>query len=437
MANLKKRGDYWSVQWWWDGKPRIKALKTRDAKKAERVRLKLEAILKKLQTGLFPKASRLLQQGYDIVDVIFPNAQTAHLIDHDAVVDDGNPLTLGELTEQYYEHLRKNHSDRHYRSVRARISHLVEHLGTDERVTGLDRKAIDNLIDRRKDEDAKPTTIENELRSIKAMLNWAVQTGRAGNNPVKAWPAVKTSATDPFLTKADIERIIRDGKLTEEQIAELGPRMVLEPKDIDTLVGLARKKAPGLVLPLMLVSTTGIRRGELVSLLKQDFDPRAERLSVRSRKGSRRQVATTRVIDVHPDVLSSLREHYRSLKDGSLLFPVFEVPKVEQRVGERPIEDRRADRAGRLLEDLIAGTEFQLLGGWHALRHSFISICVWNGLTFEQISKWSGHIDPETQRRYTHFMGDRSKALMGDLPFKFRRPKNGGDDERTGQGQPG
>lgn len=430
MASLKRRGEFWSVQWWWKGKPKIKALGIRDEQKAERIRRKVEIALGKLRNGLFPKASRLLTQGYDIVDVIFPSDQTGHLLDRDAAIDDGNPLTLKDLAEEYAEHLRKSHSDHHHRSVRSRLKHLLDFCGEAERVSSLDRRSIDGLIARRREDEASPTSIDNELSSVKAMINWAVETERLTADPVKTWPTVKTSATDPFLTKSDIDRIIRDGKLKPDEIGELGQRMVLQPGDIDKLVQLARKRAPELVLPLMLVSTTGIRRGELASLLKQDLDTALGRVTVRSRKGSRRQVASTRLIDVHPKVLTSLNRHHRGLPDGALLFPIFEVPKTG-RSSRRPIEDRRADRAGRLLADLIAGTEFELLGGWHALRHSFISICVWEGYTFEQISKWSGHIDPETQRRYTHFIGDRSKCLMGGLPFRFGTPRRRGGHEGT------
>ena len=40
-------------------------------------------------------------------------------------------------------------------------------------------------------------------------------------------------------------------------------------------------------------------------------------------------------------------------------------------------------------------------------------------MTFEQISQWTGHIERETQRRYTHYSGEASRRLMNDLPFEF------------------
>ncbi|MHC4090064.1 MAG: tyrosine-type recombinase/integrase [Planctomycetota bacterium] len=432
MANLKKRGDYWSVEWWWQGKRRIKSLriKIQDKPRAERIRVKVEQALLKLRRGLFPKASKLLNEGYDITDVLFPHGPTAHLLDKEVAVEDDNPLTVSDLATQYVEHLRKNQTDLHARSVKSRISHLVAEAGDGRRVTTLDRRSIDQLIEQRRKEGAGDTTISNELTSIKAMLQWAADTELIDSSPIRSWPSVKTGAADPFLTKADIEEMIAQGNLAKEEVADLGQRMILTPPDIDRLITLAKAGNPDLVLPLMLVSTTGIRRGEMVRVRKQDFDSRSGRLTVRSRKGSRRQTATTRTIDVHASVLPLLRQHHRRLKKGSLLFPVFDVGKSKRsRASSRPIEDRRADRAGRLMRQLIQGTEFELLGGWHALRHSFISICVWKGFTFQQISQWSGHIEPETQRRYTHYVGEASKALMDTLPFAFsERESNNQND---------
>ena len=43
-------------------------------------------------------------------------------------------------------------------------------------------------------------------------------------------------------------------------------------------------------------------------------------------------------------------------------------------------------------EGQVAGTEFELMSGWHCLRHSFISICVARGIDWPQIAEWVGHV---------------------------------------------
>ncbi len=86
---------------------------------------------------------------------------------------------------------------------------------------------------------------------------------------------------------------------------------------------------------------------------------------------------------------------------------------------KQPEDRRRAEKAGRLLSKLVEGTEFELMNGWHCLRHSFISICVAKGLTWEQIRGWVGHVSPETTRLYTHFNLDDSKQRMESLEIRF------------------
>ena len=84
-----------------------------------------------------------------------------------------------------------------------------------------------------------------------------------------------------------------------------------------------------------------------------------------------------------------------------------------------PAERSQTERARRLLNQLIRGTGFELMSGWHCLRHSFISICVAKGLTWEQIAAWVGHVSRRTTRLYTHFdlrdSRDRIESLGFDL----------------------
>jgi integrase len=420
VASLKKRGRFFSVQFWWDGKQYIKPLREEDEDQAERVKSRVEAAIDGLKRGRYPKACGLLDDGYDIRDIIFPNQKTAHLLDGDVAADDGNPLTVLQLKDEYGRYLRNHVEHGTRRRTLSKLGHVVEFEGN-RRITTLDDDSLDRYVTDRKKRKAKPLTINGELSSIRAIINWAVETKRISESPVTKYPMVKTEDLDPFLFKADIERIIANEKLSAKKAAKLSKeRMILDPKDIDRLIQLSREADPDLVLPLMLVSTTGMRRSELVKLLKSDFDPDLGRLLVRSGKGSRNK-RTKRTVDVHDTVMPLLVEHHRSLpKRAKLLFPIFDIPRSKR--SERsdvPIEDRRADRAGRLLGDLLDGSEFAMLGGWHSLRHSFITICVWQGYSFEQVSQWSGHIHPDTQKRYTHYYGEKSKKLMNGLPFAF------------------
>jgi len=96
VASLKKRGRFFSVQFWWDGKQYIKPLRLEDETEALRIKGNVEAAIDGLKHGRFPRASRLLDEGYDIRDIIFPNETTAHLLDGDVAADDGKAYAFLE-----------------------------------------------------------------------------------------------------------------------------------------------------------------------------------------------------------------------------------------------------------------------------------------------------------------------------------------------------
>ena len=123
-----------------------------------------------------------------------------------------------------------------------------------------------------------------------------------------------------------------------------------------------------------------------------------------------------------------LEAHLKSLtKADRLLFPVFARISGKNRDSDSDI-NARCDRAHRLLAQLVADTRWMMLRGWHSLRHSAISIYLDQGYTFDQIAKWTGHVDPETQKLYTHWFDNNARERMDKLPFEF--------DKRRGEKKP-
>lgn len=128
---------------------------------------------------------------------------------------------------------------------------------------------------------------------------------------------------------------------------------------------------PEMVLPLKLVCSTGMWRIQLVRLRLADLVDST--LTIISRKGG----------------------------------------------GKRTPEQRRCDRADRLLEKLVRGTKFERLDGYHVLRHSFISILVSQGKTWDQIAAFVGHLDKRTPQRYIHFLPKDKNHTVESVPFEF------------------
>ncbi len=86
---------------------------------------------------------------------------------------------------------------------------------------------------------------------------------------------------------------------------------------------------------------------------------------------------------------------------------------------KRTAEQRRGDKADRLFEKLVKGTDFERLDGYHAPRHSFISILVAQGKTWNQIAGIVGHTDQRTTQRHIHFMPKDKRETANSIPFEF------------------
>lgn len=136
------------VQFWWQGTQFTKPLRLHDAVEAERIRSRVEIAIDGLKRGRFPRVSQLLAGGHGVLDVIFPNETTTHLLDGETVADDGNPLRVSQLAEQYVRHLGISESDGDRRRVASELKHLVEITG-DARVVGLDADGFDDYVQRR------------------------------------------------------------------------------------------------------------------------------------------------------------------------------------------------------------------------------------------------------------------------------------------------
>jgi len=50
----------------------------------------------------------------------------------------------------------------------------------------------------------------------------------------------------------------------------------------------------------------------------------------------------------------------------------------------------------------LAGTKWEVLRGWHVLRHSFISACASKAIDQRIIDEWVGHSSEQQRKRYRH-----------------------------------
>jgi len=169
-----------------------------------------------------------------------------------------------------------------------------------------------------------------------------------------------------------------------------------------------------------------MRRIQLVRLKPTDYVKGT--LTITSKKGARERGLTEvqLTVELKDSVAKALEQHVKKLPKGSkILFPIFDDMNYSglnarwKGNGKRTLEQRRCDKADRLFEKLVEGTDFERLDGYHALRHSFISILVAQGKTWDQIAAFVGHLDQRTTRRYIYFMPKDKRATVESIPYDF------------------
>lgn len=401
-----------------------KSLRTRDKRKAENLSKATQRAVEALKSGRDKEGLKLIRRGFKVVNVIFPTAEVKRYIEEGERI----PATLRELHDRWIEHLKnEGRADTTVDSAKHRLVHFLRHFGDDFRIDHLTKQDLDQYVGQRRKVNIAEYTIGREILLLKNIINKAVEFEWLAANPVKAWPKLKAESRKEFLPKEHVEELIATAKLTDEELEDLRSRMLLAASDTAELVTLADEKLPELALPIALVAVTGIRRGEMVSAKRTDVSRKKWTLTVASDKGSRKRKQVRRTIEIHQSVIPLLKQHLSKLKaSDKLLFPVFGKIGGRKREDDKDLPARR-DRAARLLIKLVANTPWTMLKGWHTLRHSAISIYLDQGYTFDQIAKWTGHVDPETQKLYTHWFDVQARERMDKLPFDF----NNGNGERS------
>jgi site-specific recombinase XerD len=82
---------------------------------------------------------------------------------------------------------------------------------------------------------------------------------------------------------------------------------------------------------------------------------------------------------------------------------------------ESPSEMSR-DQAHNYFKDTLADTKWDVVRGWHVLRHSFCSNCARQGVPDQVIDAWMGHQGNEAiKKRYRHLFPSDQRQFMDNL----------------------
>ena len=73
------------------------------------------------------------------------------------------------------------------------------------------------------------------------------------------------------------------------------------------------------------------------------------------------------------------------------------------------------DESNHHFNATMAGSKWEMVPGWHCLRHSFASNCAARGVDQRLINAWMGHTTIEIQQRYAHLIPSIAKTALDSV----------------------
>jgi integrase len=352
--------------------------------------------------------------------------------------------TLGVLRDRYVStHSNGTIETNSLDTIRLHFSHFCRSLGEGFPLGELSLLHLQGYIDGRARKGISPVTLRKEVATVRAAWNWGEPMGlTSGKFPNKGLRYPKGKEKPPFMLRAQIEREIAGGC---EDPDELWECLYLElPELAELLVYVKEHATQPFIYPMMAFAAhTGARRSEMLRALVRDVDFTGSSVLVREKKRARGK-QTTRRVPLTPSLAAVLKDWLALHPGGKYLFclgqEVARSKKRSKTTGHKGEKTRASSLKGRMagvkarverpgpgaltkdeahdhLKRTLAGGKWEVLRGFHVLRHSFISACASRGVDQRLIDEWVGHTTEEMRKRYRHLypstQQDALKSVFG------------------------
>jgi integrase len=408
MASLQQRGGWFHLQFRFEGKQYSHALKTKDRREAEAHRGTVDRVLIRIRNRELDAPP---------ADIDLPE----FLLSGGKLAEDAKPtavsLTLIELRDRFIQtHGNGALEPKTLIMCQIHFRHLARHFGERMKVASLTTEKLQEYVVKRGEGKGKgnrkisPVTIQKDIASLRAAWNWAVRCGLLeGTFPGRYLTYPKTDEKPGFQTWTEIERKIARGGLSKTEIHDLWANLFLTRKELEEFLTFAKAKArePHLFPMLAFAGHSGARRSELIRMRIDDVDLESGTAVIRECKKSRGR-RTMRRVPISGFLKQVLKEYLAKHPGGQVMFA--------QVMGEaKEVKGLTQHIAYEQFRRLVRGSKWDVLKGWHVLRHSFISICAAEGVDQRVLQSWVGHLSAATHKRYTHLIPSREQQIIASV----------------------
>lgn len=404
MASIQKKGDSYNCRFCYNGKRHTVTLGNVGDDEAETFAGKVDYLLMRLKQKLMH-----VPAGVEITDFVLSDGR----IQPDQKEVEPSSATYKDLQERFLQtHGNGSKEASTMLTIRIHLRHLERSLGPQFPLQELEADHLQRHIDQRTKGKKKVSayTVRKEITTFRSVWNWGLSKGlvrEAFPNNGLSYP--KLDEKPPFMTWAEIEKHIRAGA-----DAKLWDCLYLNREEIDGLLTYVRENGTQpWVYPLVYTAAhTGARRSELlrVELLDVNFEERTIRIREKKRSSKR----TYRVVPISDQLRDVLKAWIARHPGGKHLF--CQQVRVERSKTKRTVPTPVTwDEAHDHLKRTLEGSKWNVLRGYHVLRHSFVSCLASAGTDQRIIDDCVGHQTEEQRVRYRHLFPDVKKNAINDV----------------------
>jgi integrase len=439
MAALQERNGSFRLIFWHHGKQQTFTIGQVSEDEANDTAATVGNLLRGVEDGRIK-----VQAGLDIVAFLRQRLASLHRETDDTPEAPPQPrdqTTLGILRDRYITtHSNGTIEENSLGTVRLHFSHFCRSLGEGFPLAELSLLHLQEYVSNRAKKALSPVTLRKEVATLRAAWNWALPMGlTSGLFPAKGIRYPKAAEKPPFMTWAEVERAIASGDDPEE----LWQCLYLTLPEIAELLTYVRGHATQpFVYPMVAFAAhTGARRSEMLRALVTDLDFSGNSAVIREKKRARGK-RTSRRVPLTPTLAAVLKQWLAVHPGGPYLFAqAQEVARSKKRsrtTGHKGAKARSTTykgrmagvktravrpRAGALTKDeahdhfkrTLAGSKWDVLRGFHVLRHSFISACASKAVDQRLIDEWVGHTTEEMRKRYRHLYPSAQQDALNSV----------------------
>ncbi|MFO0935130.1 MAG: site-specific integrase [Gemmataceae bacterium] len=407
MASIEKRGNRFRIVFRLGNEKHFASLKTAERREAESCLSRLEENLRMVERGRL-----VIPDNADPGIFLLTDGKLVQKVKYDTV------MTFSGLAEKYRSTFTVDAKEKNTLTTeRIHMKHFEKFFGAKTLLTQISNATVQGYIASRTDskyreKPIRPQTIKKEIATLKFVWNWAQRNGYVtATFPGTILVYPKTKLKEPFRTYDQIKSIIDRGGMTKMQERELWDGLFLNPNEISEILDFIKNQSwyPWLYPFVVTAAYTGARRSELLRARVDDFDFINKVVVLREKKRCKDR-ETFRTVEMLPILEKEIQSYFKHDHPGGLF-------AFAEKANE-PVNDSNNQKA---MKRVLQKSKWEKLRGYHAFRHSFVSVLASSGVDQRLIDEMTGHQTEEMRRRYRHLTPQVKRAALFGAFSKTQR----------------